>query len=175
MRKERSILGSALQLTFFPVLQRVDPVLYHRIVVQAGMSVPTFAMKWVSNWFATDVMDIAAASRLLDAFFVSHPAFPMYCAVALLTCHRELLLQCEPSRHAVSAALQALPLLVPPSDHYNEETDDLTVASHATTRAGSSLGQVEQVIAEGLRFMYVSVYGCIVVYCVHIYFNRFPF
>jgi len=158
MRKERSILGSALQLTFFPVLQRVDPVLYHRIVVQAGMSVPTFAMKWVSNWFATDVMDIAAASRLLDAFFVSHPAFPMYCAVALLTCHRELLLQCEPSRHAVSAALQALPLLVPPEHNY-DETDDLTVASHATTRAGSSLGQVEQVIAEGLRFMYVVSYS----------------
>ena len=152
MRKERSVLGSALQLTLFPLLQLVDPLLYNHIVVRAGLDVPTFAVNWVSNWFATDVMDIAAASRLLDAFFVSHPTFPMYCAVALLTCHRQRILQSEPNLRAMCATLKTLPLLVPPE----VDDDDISLASH-TTRASTSLGQVEEVIAAGLRFMYVHL------------------
>jgi len=150
MRKERIIIDSALQLAFFPILERVDPALYNHIVKDAGLrTLPKFVVKWVSNWFATDTMDIAAASRLLDVMIVSHPSMPMYCAVALLTCNRQRLLQCDPNLHAILTAMKTLPLMV------KEDEDDITVIS-LETRTVTSLGEVEKVIKMGLQYMYVT-------------------
>ena len=150
MRKERAVLETALQLTFFPLLEQVDPALHNHMVVKAGLSLPTFAVTWVSNWFATDVTDIAAASRLLDVFLVSHAATPLYCAVALLTCHRQRLLQCEPVLQAVSSTVKNLPLFD------EDDATDVSVASGgaANTTRTTAMANVEHVIATALDYMY---------------------
>lgn len=148
MRKERAVLETALQLTLFPLLEQVDAALYKHMVVKAGLSLPTFAVSWISNWFATDVTDIAAASRLLDVFLVSHAATPIYCAVAFLTCHRQRLLQCEPVLQAVYSTVKHLPLFC------EDEAMDVSVSSGgtATTRA-TTMANVEHVIATALDYM----------------------
>ena len=152
MRKERAVVETALQLTLFPLLKQFDPVLYDHMVVQAGLTLPTFAVSWISNWFATDVTDIAAASRLLDVFLVSHPTTPLYCAVAMLTCHRLRILQCKPILPAVYAAVRTLPLLV--SEDASVD-DNCTVTSAAAASHRAAMINVEQVICAALDYMYV--------------------
>jgi Rab-GTPase-TBC domain len=154
MRKERAVLETALQLTLFPLLKQVDPLLYNHLVVKAGLTLPTFAVSWIANWFATDVTDIAAASRLLDVFLVSHPAKPLYCAVAMLTCNRKRILQCEPVLQTVYAAVKNLPLMTAVVDEDNNAMDNCTVTSSATART-TAMANVEHVVATALDYMYV--------------------
>lgn len=145
MRWDRAVLETALQLTLFPLLHHVDPALHNHMVVKAGLTLPTFAVSWVSTWFATDVADIAAASRLLDVFLVSHAAMPLYCAVALLTCHRERILACEPVLTSVYSTVRNLPLF---------DEDDFGCSTPSAGR-NAAMADVEQVIATALRYMYV--------------------
>lgn len=161
MRKERAVLETALQLTLFPLLKQVDPVLYDHIVVQAGLTLPTFALTWISNWFATDVTDITAASRLLDVFVVSHPTTPLYLAVGMLTCHRQRILQCKPILHAVYTAVRTLPLLTILNDDAAAIADDNgTVTSAAANAHHTVMANVEHVISTALDYMYVDDYNC---------------
>jgi len=161
MRNKRMlVMESALELTFFPVLERVDRALYHHLVVQTGFTtMPEFLVRWVSNWFASDMVDLAAASRLVDAFLVSHPSLPLYCSVALFACHRHRFLECEDLKD-VFRLLKTLPLFAAGANESNnqEVDDELTIVSHGSgTGCGSrSLDKVEKIITAALGFMYVN-------------------
>jgi len=92
LRPDRNMLHLALSASVFPLLEMFDPTLFHYLLTQ-GVQSPSFCRQWVSCWFAQDVPNEEIASRLLDAFVVSHPVFPIYTSVALLTVHRERILQ----------------------------------------------------------------------------------
>lgn len=145
MRKERHLMETALLLSFFPILQRADAGLYHFIVHNAGFKLPTFALSWVSSWFASDIADIAVASRLLDVFLVSHPLMPCYFAVAMLTHHRSRIMRAESNRKAVYGALRSIPLMANVDGGY----DDLSAANSRS----EALAEIEMIIGKAIQYM----------------------
>ena len=152
MRKERTVIESALELTFFPILKCVDPALCNHLVRKLGLRcMPDFLVKSVSNWFATDITDMVVASRLIDAFLVSHASMPLYFAVALLTCHRQQILECE-NLDQLLVSIQSLPLFSLDHEDENSLDDDFSSVSY-TSRTSANLEGVEQLITIGLRFM----------------------
>lgn len=68
-----------------PLVQHVDPHLYHFLVEMAQVDLANLCLPWVITWFTHDLHDADTAGRLVDAFVSSHPLFPMYVCVALLT------------------------------------------------------------------------------------------
>jgi len=76
-------LTCALRLTIFPLLQRFDRPL-HDYLVEAALE-PFFALSWILTWFSHDLKDTSTATRLFDAFLVSHPILPIYVSIAMVT------------------------------------------------------------------------------------------
>ena len=155
MRKERMIIKSAVELTFFTVLDQVDSIL-HRHIKSCTTGIPDFLVSSICNWFATSITDGAAASRLIDAFLVSHPSMPVYCTVALFMHNRQRMLECR-NVDQLRVAFQSLPLFAMGLDGDGDsDYDDLcsveSRASHST-RSGASMAEVERVIATGLQVM----------------------
>lgn len=141
MRQETAVVETALRLTLFPLLQRVDPVLYHHICVQSGLRESGFALSWVTAWFASDVGNLTVASRLVDVFLVSHPTMPIYCVVALLVSQRTRLLSCDPSLRSVYANLKSLKLMASLTMSDNEK------------EYNQAMKQTEEIIASALRYI----------------------
>jgi hypothetical protein len=46
--------------------------------------------EWIITWFTQDILDPTLISQLLDIFVISHPAMPVYMAVAMLNTHRSI-------------------------------------------------------------------------------------
>eukprot|EP00523_Entomoneis_sp_CCMP467_P007806 CAMPEP_0168742302 /NCGR_PEP_ID=MMETSP0724-20121128/12965_1 /TAXON_ID=265536 /ORGANISM="Amphiprora sp., Strain CCMP467" /LENGTH=1721 /DNA_ID=CAMNT_0008789845 /DNA_START=114 /DNA_END=5275 /DNA_ORIENTATION=+ len=76
------------------LLPRVDRELYLFLERQGDdkSALVSICQEWVMTWFTQHVLDATLASRLLDLFVVSHPAMPLYLAVAMMTTHYEILL-----------------------------------------------------------------------------------
>ena len=91
LRPQRTVLDAAVQWTFVPLLETVDPKLFVHLKSKTGM-IATIARSWVATWFAQDCTDIRVASRLMDVLLVSHPLAAVYVSVAILTRRRQLLL-----------------------------------------------------------------------------------
>ena len=155
MRKERMIIENAVELTFFTVLEQVDSIL-HSHMKSCVTCMPDFLVKSISNWFATSITDVAAASRMIDAFLVSHPSMPVYCAVAMFTCHRQRILECQ-NIDQLRGAFQSLPLFVVGCDGAVDPDDDLLSVEFrvSRTQSSASIAEAERVIATGLQFMSV--------------------
>ena len=141
MRTEDTIVQNAIELTLFPLLDKVDPALYKKVCVNSE-GIPSFATSWISSWFASDVGDIAVASRLLDVFLVSHPTMPVYFAVALLLQHRNKILSCHPHTKTVDATIRSLGLMA-----------TLTVENRKETGRDKAMEQAETIIATAIRLM----------------------
>eukprot|EP00555_Chaetoceros_dichaeta_P011686 CAMPEP_0198268346 /NCGR_PEP_ID=MMETSP1447-20131203/36806_1 /TAXON_ID=420782 /ORGANISM="Chaetoceros dichaeta, Strain CCMP1751" /LENGTH=379 /DNA_ID=CAMNT_0043959341 /DNA_START=57 /DNA_END=1196 /DNA_ORIENTATION=+ len=74
-----------LQAIIMPLLEIVDRKL-HDYIIQGGLDDSSvFALSWILTWFAHDVHNFDVVSRLFDVFLVSHPLFPAYLCVAMLT------------------------------------------------------------------------------------------
>jgi len=74
-----------LQAIIMPLLEIVDRKL-HNFIIQGGTDDSSvFALSWILTWFAHDVHNFDVVSRLFDVFLVSHPLFPAYLCVAMLT------------------------------------------------------------------------------------------
>lgn len=92
-----------------PLLKIVDEELF--LYLQGhGITLPSFCRPWLTCWFAQDVPDVEVASRLLDAFLISHPLMPLYVIVALLTGQRQQILNCASQLWALDSTLQDLPV-----------------------------------------------------------------
>jgi len=69
---------------FLPLVERVDPSVHYQLqVTQVEMS--NLILPWMITWFTHDIFQDDTAGRLVDAFISSHPLFPLYMSVALLT------------------------------------------------------------------------------------------
>jgi Rab-GTPase-TBC domain len=156
MRKDCSVLETALQLTFFPLLKAVDSELFNFIFTQSHVVMPSFAVPWVSNWFASEIADIGAASRLVDFLIVSHAAAPVYCVVALVTLCRQHILRFEPELSNLYAVLRSLPQWISPEN--NDDPAFSVVADTSLYAAPSTMLAVEHIIATALEYMYVAAF-----------------
>mmetsp|Transcript_24791 Transcript_24791/g.36371 ORF Transcript_24791/g.36371 Transcript_24791/m.36371 type:complete len:560 (-) Transcript_24791:990-2669(-) len=82
MRENFSKIISALRLVFLPLIATLDPQM-HSYLLESGVE-PFFALSWVLTWFSHDIKDTRVATRLFDAFLVSHPLLPVYLSVAMV-------------------------------------------------------------------------------------------
>jgi hypothetical protein len=149
-RNDSTVLETAVTVIFFPLLYSIDSDLYHHlvggeVVVDGGgdsnMKVLTSCIvSWISNWFATDITDITAISRLIDVFLVSHPTTPIYCAIALLIYYRDVIVLL-PNIHDMVHCVPLFQL-----DKCNADND-----------TNSSLEAIEQIISMTLIYMYVCL------------------
>ena len=83
MMKDFSNISSLLDISFYPLLRTIDSDLYHRLSDQ-GLQ-PTIVLPWIITLFSHDIHDSNVSSRLFDAIFASHPLFPLYLSIAVLT------------------------------------------------------------------------------------------
>jgi hypothetical protein len=112
MRPDRTVLDMAVDMTFMPLLDMVDPTLHQHLAEQAGLTLPPIARTWISSWFTQDVTDIRVASRIMDILLVSHPLAVVYLPVALLTVQRRKLLSDNDTLYATVRGLAAETLTV---------------------------------------------------------------
>lgn len=139
LRKDRVVLDTAMKLIFFPLLKSIDDELFQHLVDQGVDHIKqlfSFLIYAISNWFATDMMDIASASRLIDVFLVSHPTTPIYSTIAILVYYRGTIL----SSSDMNRTVRTLPLFKSVSE------DDVP-------SAGTSLAIVEEIITKTLKYM----------------------
>ena len=83
MRKDFSALTLLLTSTFYPLLHRIDTDLHDYLFDREVQ--PTIVLPWIITLFSHDIHDCNVSSRLFDAIFASHPLFPMYVSMAILT------------------------------------------------------------------------------------------
>jgi len=74
-----------LQAVITPLLEIVDRELHDYIIHGGTDDSSVFALSWILTWFAHDIQNFDVVSRLFDVFLVSHPLFPAYLSVGLLT------------------------------------------------------------------------------------------
>ena len=144
LRKDRVALDAAMKLIFFPLLKNIDSDLFQHLVGQDVDEIKklcSFFIYAISNWFATNIFDIASASRLIDLFLVSHATAPIYTTIAILVYYRETIL----SLSDMNGTVQSLPLFR--LDYDNE----------GGASASASLAIVETIVSMTLRYMYVVV------------------
>jgi hypothetical protein len=143
LRKDRVVLDTAMKLIFFPLLKSIDDDLFQHLVGQGIDDIKklfSFIIYVISNWFATDIIDIASASRLIDVFLVSHPATPIYSTIAILVYYRETIL----SSSDMNRTVRTLPIFK-------------LASGEDGPSAGASLAIVEEIIAMTLKYMYVMI------------------
>ena len=75
MRSTTSSVESAVRLSFYPLLEKADSVLYSHI--SSCMEIPSFCVPWIQCWFCQQLTDVRIASRLVDVFLASHASMPM--------------------------------------------------------------------------------------------------
>jgi len=85
MRPNFLVVQNILQAVIMPLLEVVDRRLHDYIIKGGTDDSSVFALSWVNTWFAHEIRDFDILSRLYDVFLVSHPLFPAYLAVGLLT------------------------------------------------------------------------------------------
>ncbi len=144
LRKDRVALDAATKLIFFPLLKNIDSDLFQHLVGQGIDEIKklcSFFIYVFSNWLATNIIDIASASRLIDLFLVSHATAPIYTTIAILVYYRETIL----SSSDMNGTVQSVPL-------FRLDYDDEDRPS-----ASASLATVEVIISMTLRYMYVVV------------------
>ena len=143
LRTDRVVLDTTMKLTFFPLLKSIDSDLFQHLVGQGVDDIKklfSFIIYVISNWFATDMVDIASASRLIDVFIVSHPTTPIYSTIAILVYFRETIL----SSSDMNRTVRTLPLFQLDSDKDGSST-------------GASLETVEEIITMTIGYMYVII------------------
>ena len=143
LRKDRVVLDTAMKLIFFPLLKSIDADLFQHLVGQDVDNIKklfSFIIYGISNWFATDIVDIASASRFIDIFLVSHPTAPIYCTIAMFVYFRDTIL----TSSDINETIRALPLF----QSYSEQ-DGASISA-------SLLETVEQIVSLTLHYMYVK-------------------
>ena len=143
LRTDRVVLDTTMKLTFFPLLKSIDSDLFQHLVGQGVDDIKklfSFIIYVISNWFATDMVDIASASRLIDVFIVSHPTTPIYSTIAILVYFRETIL----SSSDMNRTVRTLPLFQLDGDKDGSST-------------GASLETVEEIITMTIGYMYVII------------------
>jgi len=130
------MIDMVLSRAFFPLLEWVDEGLY-RHLHRYGMTLPTFSRQWVACWFAQDIPDVAVASRLADAFLVSHPLMPLYTSVALLTTSRDQIMNCDSHLSTLYTMLRGLPV-------------------QAIFEQDDRMKKIEEILSCALSYMYVQ-------------------
>jgi len=84
LRQDFHQMAWFLDRILLPLIDRVDQDV-HDFLVDAEVEMSNGMLPWIVTWFSHDIHKEEVASRLLDAFLCSHPMFPLYFAVALLT------------------------------------------------------------------------------------------
>ena len=144
LRNDRVVLDTAMKLIFFPLLKSIDNDLFQHLVGQGVDNIKKlfcFIIYVISNWFASDMIDIASASRLLDVFLVSCPTTPIYSTIAILVYYRKTILTSSDMNQTV----RNLPLFKVASGIEDDPS------------SGASLDIVEDIIAMTLQYMYVTI------------------
>jgi len=136
LRKDRVMMDMAISKAFMPLLQKVDAGLY-RHLQRNDMARPSFAHQWIACWFAQDVPDVAVASRLVDAFLVSHPLMPMYVSVAMLSRHREHIINNDCHVSMMYSMLREMPV-----QHVFEQDNRMGVVEDLIATAVSYMKRV---------------------------------
>ena len=146
LRKNFLQLQTTLRLTVFPLLALFDPPI-HDYLEAAGME-PFFVLSWVITWYSHEIRDTQLVKRLFDVFLVSHPLFPVYVAIAMIThsYNRREILETECDFAALHATLTGLPKnsslfgwkYRPGDGTYvsDDEYDDGTVSTGGNTNEG---------------------------------------
>ena len=93
MHENFDSISSFLNLSFFPLLQKLDHEL-HDYLKRAELQ-PTVFLKWIITLFSHDIHDPNVASRLFDSILASHPLFPLYLSMAVLIINRQELFELE--------------------------------------------------------------------------------
>ena len=139
LRKDRVVLDTVMKLIFFPLLKSIDADLLQHLVGQDVDHIKklfSFIIYSISNWFATDIVDITAASRLIDVFLVSHPTAPIYCTIAIFVFYREAIL----TSSDVYRTIRTLPIF----QLHSEQEGESTIVSLET---------VEQIVSMTMKYM----------------------
>jgi hypothetical protein len=152
-------LTCALRLTIFPLLERFDRPL-NDYLVAAGME-PFFALSWILTWFSHDLKDTSTATRLFDAFMVSHPLLPIYVAIAMVThpVNRRMICKTECDFAEIHNVLCSLPKN---TSSYGWKSDggygsddelDFEDSVHKTRQKMAPLVPVQELINTAINFM----------------------
>jgi hypothetical protein len=152
----KSKLQGYLAATFMPLLDHFDGRLARHLQDQ-GFVQPTFCRSWLATWFASDVGEAAAASRLLDVLLVTHPLMIVYLCVAWVIHYRQRLVKLN-NFVELAKTLRGLPLeatttttttattMTSPSSHQDK---DIAISTPCTP----NLEIVEDVIAKALQMI----------------------
>jgi hypothetical protein len=146
LQNDRVVLDTAMNVIFYPLLKSIDLELFQHIVGRGVGDIKklgSFLMSGISNWFATDIYDIATASRIIDVFLVSHPTTPIYFVIAILIEYRSSIMSSSSltsSNHTMYDTLRQTPLFQPMDDNAGGSMND-------------SLVLIEQIISRTLTFM----------------------
>lgn len=104
-------IQAGIRLVFMPLLEKVDKTLYDYII-RGGVNDPCkFALPWVLCWFTNDITNYDIVSRLFDVFIASHPSFPVYLSVAMLThyANKRLIMMCPCDESRLVSVISSLP------------------------------------------------------------------
>lgn len=85
LKENFSSLTWMLNHLLLPLVEQVDPNVHYQLCLANVVELANLTLPWVITWFTHDIFDPTTAGSLVDAFMASHPAFPVYFSVALLT------------------------------------------------------------------------------------------
>jgi hypothetical protein len=92
MRSNFGVISEVMGL-IFPLLQVGDKEVAKLLQI-VGIE-PYFVVSWLITWFAHDVKDLDAISRIFDVMLCSHPLYCLYICAALVVQNREGILECD--------------------------------------------------------------------------------
>lgn len=75
------------------MVHAADPALAHHL--ETVELQPFFALSWLITWWAHELDDLSAATRLYDFFLSSHPLMPLYLGAVAMRSQRSALLNCK--------------------------------------------------------------------------------
>ena len=88
MMTDFSNISLLMNTIFYPLLNSVDPELCGHLSRDELQLQPTTFLPWMITLFSHDIHDSSIISRLFDAILASHPLFPLYVSIAMLTHER---------------------------------------------------------------------------------------
>mmetsp|Transcript_26613 Transcript_26613/g.48770 ORF Transcript_26613/g.48770 Transcript_26613/m.48770 type:complete len:402 (-) Transcript_26613:61-1266(-) len=111
---------------FFRLLQALDTEL-HTALAEAGITQYHFALPWLLTWFAHSLNKLhEQVARLYDCLLASHPLILFYFSVAMLTTHREEILNAPRDQMEMQMVLQTLPMKTKDVDNWAIEVSKLS-------------------------------------------------
>eukprot|EP01038_Epipyxis_sp_PR26KG_P009667 gene9667-13016_t len=92
MRKDFELVSQWMKILFI-IIKQVDKEL-HGFIMLSELQ-PFFATSWLITWFAHDIKDVDAISRIYDVLLCSPPSFIIYLSAAYILHLRDGILACE--------------------------------------------------------------------------------